>query len=159
MAYVIVPQCCEKLTIFWLIFTNIQTKATDFALKMAVFLMILAEFYQKFLPKDKILVNNLGPKNCVFLLIACSKFAPKSIHQIARFQLQKCKIFQLLRGHPHAHSSVPPNHPPTMSKMNLRASTWSPMVYYFCWKTKTNKQNVYWFCNITNKWYNQTTFF
>ena len=32
-------------------------------------------------------------------LIACSKFAPKSIHQIARFQFQKYKISQLLRGH------------------------------------------------------------
>ena len=33
-----------------------------------------------------------GPKNCVFLLIACSKFAPKSIHQITQFHLQKYKI-------------------------------------------------------------------
>ena len=40
-----------------------------------------------------------GPKN-FFLRIACSKFVPKSIHQIARFHFQKYKIFQLLRGTP-----------------------------------------------------------
>ena len=34
---VIIPQYCEKLTIFCLIFTNIQTKSTDFALEMADF--------------------------------------------------------------------------------------------------------------------------
>ena len=34
-AYAIIPQYCENLTIFCRIFTNIQTKSTDFALKMA----------------------------------------------------------------------------------------------------------------------------
>ena len=38
-----------------------------------------------------------GPKNCVFTHRLLYKFAPKSIHQIARFQLQKYKIVQLLR--------------------------------------------------------------
>ena len=66
-----------------------------------------------------------GPKNHVFLPISCSKFAPKSIHQIAWFQLQKYKIFQLLReAHPPSgtslcvltrHQIIPP-----MSKMDLR---------------------------------------
>ena len=38
MAYVIIPsQYCEKLSIFCLTFTNIQTKSTDFALKTADF--------------------------------------------------------------------------------------------------------------------------
>ena len=37
VAYEIIPQYCEKFTIFCLIFTNIQTKSTDFALKMADF--------------------------------------------------------------------------------------------------------------------------
>ena len=31
------PPSCEKLTIFWLIFTNIQSKSTDFYLKKADF--------------------------------------------------------------------------------------------------------------------------
>ena len=55
--------------------------------------MILANFYQKFLPKYK----NFGQsgarakevKNYVFfLLIACSKFAPKCIHQIPVAKIQ-----------------------------------------------------------------------
>ena len=69
-----------------------------------------------------------GPKN---LLIACSKFAPKSIHQIAQFQLQKYKMFPFLRGQiPLRHPTVrtfkhavgadaPPNHPRTMLKTDL----------------------------------------
>ena len=67
--------------------------------------MILAKFLTKISPK----MQNLGqsdPYN-FFLLVACSKFALKSIHQIARFQFQKYKIFQLLRG------SLPPQTPPS----------------------------------------------
>ena len=56
-----------------------------------------------------------GLKNCVVLPFACSKFAPKSIHQIARFQLQKYEIFQLLRG---AH---PPQTPPCARKRSIGA--------------------------------------
>ena len=54
-------------------------------LKKWLIFMILANFYQTFLPKYKIWSD---PKNCFFcfcfffLLIACSKFAPKSIHQM-----------------------------------------------------------------------------
>ena len=51
-----------------------------------------------------------GPKNCDLLLSACSKFAPKSIHQIVQYQFQKYKIFQLLRGH------IPPQTPPCARK-------------------------------------------
>ena len=78
------------------------------------FLMILAKFYQKISPK----MQNFGLSgpNCVFLPITYSKFAPKSIHQIARFQLQKCKIFQLLRAVRTSaqlvlshHQIIPPN--------------------------------------------------
>ena len=70
------------------------------------FLMILAEFYQSFSQNKKL--GQSGPKNCVFffLLKVCSKFAPKSIHHIVWFQLQKFKTLQLLRG---AH---PPHTPP-----------------------------------------------
>ena len=40
-----------------------------------------------------------GPKNYVFFLpIACSKFVPKSIHQIARFQLQNTKFSSFWEG-------------------------------------------------------------
>ena len=90
--------------------------------------MILVQFYQKFLPKYNILVSQA--QRTVFLLIACSKFAPKNIHQIAWFQVQKFKIFQLLRGY------IPPQTPhctqarnwcwratksyPPMSKTDLR---------------------------------------
>ena len=54
-----------------------------------------------------------GPKNFVFLRIACSKFAPKSIHQIAWFQFQKYKNFQLLRGY------IPPQTPPMRTSVQL----------------------------------------
>ena len=90
--------------------------------------MILAKSYQKFLLKYKILINQA--QRTVFLFIACSKFAPKSIHQIARFQLRKYQIFQLLRRAHHSSDTPcsskcaidadgPLNHPP-MSKMDLR---------------------------------------
>ena len=49
------------------------------------------------------------------LLISCSKFARKNIHQIAQFQFQKYKIVQLLRG---AH---PPQTPPSLY---IQASMW-----------------------------------
>ena len=55
------------------------------------FLRILAKFYQKFLLKCKIWVSQ-AQRIVLFLLIACSKFPPKSIHQIARFQFQKDKF-------------------------------------------------------------------
>ena len=84
--------------------------------------MILAKCYQKFLPKCKMLVSQAQELFFFFLPIACSKFAPKSIHQIVRFQLQKYTIFQLLKGHIPPRTSpcvckraigadAPPNHP------------------------------------------------
>ena len=62
--------------------------------------MILAKLKTKISPKMQNLGQS-GPYNCfVFLLITSFKFAPKSIHQMARIQFQKYKIFQLLRGAP-----------------------------------------------------------
>ena len=69
-AYVIIPQCCEKLT--------------RFCSKNGWFLMIPAKFYQKFLLKYKILVSQ-AQRTVFFLLITCSKFVPKCIHQIDFF--------------------------------------------------------------------------
>ena len=77
-------------------------------------------------------IQNLGqsrPKSS--LLIACSKFAPKSIHQIERLK-KKYIFFQLPRGYTpprtrpcmHKHSvgtDAPRNHSP-MSKTDQR--TW-----------------------------------
>ena len=54
-----------------------------------------------------------GPTNCVFSPIACSKFEPKCIYQIAWFQFQKYKILQLLRGH------IPPQTPPVRASGQL----------------------------------------
>ena len=61
-------------------------------------------------------LGQLGPKNCVIVLIACSNFAPKSIHQIAQFQFQKFKIFQFLRG------TIPPQTPPSARKCVIGSS-------------------------------------
>ena len=104
MAYVIIPPMLWKVNNVLAYFTNIQSKATYFAHKNNCFFMILAKFYQKFLPKYKLLVSQA--QRSVLLLIACYKFLPKSMQQIAWFQLQKFKIFQLLRGH------IPLRHPP-----------------------------------------------
>ena len=61
-----------------------------------------------------------GPKDCVFLLIACSNsYSPN-----ARFQFQKYKIFQLLQTPPPVLASAQfadasLNHSPPMSKTDL----------------------------------------
>ena len=62
--------------------------------------MILAKLKPKFLQKCKIWVSQIHTTVFFFffLLITSFKFAPKSIYQMARFQFQKYKIFQLLRG-------------------------------------------------------------
>ena len=57
VVYAIFSACCEKLTIFWLIFTNIQSKLNRFCSKNGWFLIIVAKFLPKILPKYKILVN------------------------------------------------------------------------------------------------------
>ena len=77
--------------------------------------MILAKFYQKFLPKCQSLVSQ-AQRTVFFLSTACSKFVPKRIHQIARFQLQKYNIFQHLTPPCVRKCAIgadaPPNHPP-----------------------------------------------
>ena len=57
----------------------------------------VVKFNQNFSQNAKF--RSIRSTELLFLLIACSKFEPKSIHQIAWFQFQKYKIFQLLRGH------------------------------------------------------------
>ena len=52
--------------------------------------MISAKFYQNF-SKIQILVSQ-AQRTAFSLLIICSKFVPKSIHQIVQFQLQKYKF-------------------------------------------------------------------
>ena len=79
--------------------------------------MIVAIFLKTFSQNTKFW--SVRPKELFFffflVLIACSKVAPKSIHQIAWFQLLKYKIFHLLRG---AH---PPQTPPCSCKYAIRA--------------------------------------
>ena len=58
--------------------------------------------------------QNLGQSGPYFLLIACSKFVLKSIHQIAWLQFQKYKIFQLLRG----------VHPPSDTPLCAQVGIW-----------------------------------
>ena len=52
--------------------------------------MILAKLNQNFSQNTKF---GSVRSNFFFLLISCFKFVPKSIHQIARFQFQKYKVF------------------------------------------------------------------
>ena len=54
-------------------------------------------------------MQNLGQsglKNYVFLHIACSKFVPKSIHQIARLQFQNKKFSSFPTLHPPVHAGA-----------------------------------------------------
>ena len=81
--------------------------------------MILAKFYQKFLPKCKVLISRTQ-RTVLILLIASSKFVPKSIHQIARFQLQKYKLYQLLTG------GTSPQTPPFARKHVIGADQITP---------------------------------
>ena len=86
------PPCCKMLPIV----TNsykYSVKINRFCSKNGWSLMIVAIFFYP-----------TFSQNSKFFVIVCSKFVPKSIHQIARFQFQKYKIFQLLRGH------IPPRH-------------------------------------------------
>ena len=77
-------------------------------------LLILAKclIITKISPK----MQNLGQSgpSVFFLLTACSKLVPKSIYQIARFQFQEYKIFQLLRG----------AHPPSDTPLYIQVGTW-----------------------------------
>ena len=110
--------------------------------------MIPAKLYQKFLLKYKILVSQAQKTVffvvffCIFLLVPCSKFVPKSIHQIARLSWKNIK-FSSFNSHispqtppyPHApkhaiSTDVPPNHLPLPSQMDLR-----PWIK-FSWKSK-----------------------
>ena len=107
---------------FNFIYKKILPKINRFGSKNGWFLMILTKFYQNFFQNAKFL-SVRPPKTDLFcscfvlfcfLLNACSKFAPESIHPIPRFQFQKYKIFQLLWRWRATKS------PPTMSKMELR---------------------------------------
>ena len=133
-AYAIIPLMLWKVTNILTYLYKYSVKINRFCSKNDWFLMILAIFYQKFLPKYTFW--SVRPKElCSFLLIACSKFTPKSIHQIAWFQLQKYRISQLLRGHipPHPLCTQVYNlrwcttksSPPQMTKMDLHP--WWPM--------------------------------
>ena len=61
--------------IFWLIFSHIQSKSLRFCSKKGWFLMILAKFYEKFLPKYKILVSEA--QRTVFYSSPALNFPPK----------------------------------------------------------------------------------
>ena len=140
---------------FQVMFTEIQTKSKYFAQNQnGWFFNDSSKIVKKFSQMQNL--GQLGPENCrayvffawclfvcffpsfffpffsfflFFLLIAWSKFA--LIFHIARFQFQKYKIFQLLRGHipsdtpcvcKHAiGADAPPNHPP-MLKTDVQPS-------------------------------------
>ena len=100
MAYVIIPHVVNFLGPIFTKFSPFN----KFCSENGWVLIILTKFYLKIFPKCKIFCQS-GPKNCFFLLIACSKFAPKSIHQIAWFQFWKYKFFSLWGEH------IPLRHP------------------------------------------------
>ena len=103
--------------------------------------MILA-VSSKISPKIQIFGQS-GPKNCIFLFIVCSKFVPKSIHQIVRFQLQKYKIFQLLRGDvpPSDNPLCPQAHQITLQKISkIYLRPWPNLSYWFNIWTKKKKK-------------------
>ena len=104
--------------------------------------MILAKFYQKFLPKCKILVSQAKRTVFCFVFVFCfvcfcfvlfcfvlcfcpssGLNAPKSIHQIAQFQLQKIQNFLASEG-----GTTPLRHPPVCvsAQLALNATKSSP---------------------------------
>ena len=107
MVNVIIPPP-HIVKIFCLIFTNIQTKSTNFSLKNGWFLVILAKFSQN------AQFWSVRPKELCFLPITCSKSAPKSIHQIARFQSPKLQNFPASEG-----GTSPLRHPPVCASTQL----------------------------------------
>ena len=125
------PQYCERLTIFCLILTNIQTKINRFCSNNSWFLMILAKILPKISPKMQNFGQS-GPKNCVFYpspaLSLHLKVFTKLRHSV--FKIQKSSSFW--GGHipPHTHpcarkraigADAPPNYPPPpMFKTDLR---------------------------------------
>ena len=126
MAYVIILPILWKVNNILPYHYKYSDKINRFCSINGWFLIILANFIKNFSQNAKFW--SVRPKELCFWPIACSNFAPKSIHQIAWFQLEKCKIFQLLRGaHPpsdtplariwcwHATKSAT-----SMSKMDLR---------------------------------------
>ena len=104
------------------ILTYLQTiQPNRFWPKHCWFSILAHNFNQNYSQNAKF--GSVRPIEPLFLLIiTCCKFALKSTHQIARFQFQKCKIFQLLRG-AHPSSDTPlcttQNHSPPMSKTDL----------------------------------------
>ena len=77
------PPNVVKSLQYFVLSLQIWSKSTDFALKRLIF-NDSSKIYQQFPPNYKILVSQ-AHWTVSFLLIACSKFAPKSIHQIAWF--------------------------------------------------------------------------
>ena len=75
--------------------------------------MILTKFSQNFLPKYKILVSQ-AQRTVFFYSSPDFKFVPKSIYQIARFQLQKYKNFPASEG-----GHIPLRHPPVRASAHL----------------------------------------
>ena len=85
------PPHYEKLTKFCLIFTKIQTKSTDFALKTADFwcLMILAKFIKYFFQNESF--GQSGPKNFFFFYQSPAlsfrlKYSPNCTIPVAKIQ-------------------------------------------------------------------------
>ena len=80
-----------KLTIFWLIFTKIQCKSIDFALKICWFLMILGlhVFYKKILQKCKIWVSQAQWTSFLYSLSALNctwRFSPNRMIPVSKIQ-------------------------------------------------------------------------
>ena len=130
MAYVIIPPCCEKLTIFWLIFTNILSNSTDFDLKIWLIYNDSSKILSKISPK----IENFGqsaPKICgFFLLIVCSKSALKVFTKLHNSSCKNTKFSSFWgKAHPpqdtpcaHKHEIVGLTHHqiiPQMLKMDL----------------------------------------
>ena len=108
MVYVIIPPpMLQKVNnILTNLFTNIQSKSIDFALLTADF-----NYFSKILSKNSPKIQIFGPsgpKNCVFLLIICSKFGPKLFTKLGGSSLKNTKYslcMQLAMTH---HQITPP---------------------------------------------------
>ena len=125
------PPYCEKLTIFWLIFTNIQSKfrsniqSDRFCSKNGWFLMILAKVFKKNSPK----IQNFGqsgPKNCIFFSSSPAlNLRLKVFTKLHDFSSKNTQFSSFWGG--HIPPQTPPcarkrltNSSPQMSKMDLR---------------------------------------
>ena len=112
MAYVIIPPILWKVNILPYLY-KYSDKINKFCFENGWFLMILGKFYQKFLPKCKILVSQA--QRIVFFPIACSKFAPrlKVFTKLHDFSCRNTKFSSLWGGH------IPPQTPPVRTSVQL----------------------------------------